>query len=658
MFLLPGLAWAQENRVEQLKHQITTAPEDTAKVGLLCELSREYRLSDVKKSMEHAKSALALAKRLHYAKGEAKAIGLIGNGHLVLGEFDKAFPNYFTSLRIGQELKDTALLVSTYNSLGILCFKTNDEKRALQYYNKSFELALKTNNQSGLARVYNNQGDIYESRGEFSKALAYYQKAANIQQKLGDKKSYAVNLLNIGNLYNAMGKPAQGLPFLFKALQLDEEINNLMNMTVTLRGIATSYVGLRQLDTALKYALKSYEVAEETESGKKIVASARLLAEIYASKGEYQQAYHYQQAFARQDSVLDNERQNRVAAEIIARYETKQKDLENLELKAQKRLQEAEIRQQEITLMLGWAVLGLMLLVVGGLYLSRQHFRNISRQLREATSLLTFKNEQITAQKEEICRQSKSLQQKNAQLDRHNSFKNKIFSIVSHDLRAPFSSIQGILQLVQNRTLTEGEVKRIFETLGRNMEVMVNMMNNLLAWSKAQMKGSALEMQPLNLHEFAGQSLEVVYEQAQAKQVKLHNQVSPDLMLFTDKERLAFVLRNLLSNAIKFCFESGEITLSARKAEAGVVVKVQDTGKGISERNLAKLFSEKRFTTPGTFKEEGTGLGLMLCKELVESLGGEITVQSVENQGSTFIIFLPCVVKNEQVQELENAVQA
>ncbi|WP_181307084.1 tetratricopeptide repeat-containing sensor histidine kinase [Rufibacter sp. XAAS-G3-1] len=637
--------------MEQLLRQAESAPQDTSQVSLLCDLSRQYMLTDVKTGMQHAKEAHVLAKRLRFSKGEAQAIGLIGSGHLVLGEYDKALPYYYTALKIAEQLKDTALLVATYNSLGILCYKTKDDRRAFQNYELAQAFALKTNNRVALGKVYNNIGNIHEDNGDYAKALGFYEKAAAIQRETGVKKSYAIGLLNIGNVYTLMNKPQEALPYLFQALQIDEELHNNMNMTVTLHGIAKSYLALRQTETALDYAKRSYEVAKKTESGKKIIAAAQLLAEIYASRKEYEKAYTYQQIFARQSAKLGIERQNRTAAEIIAKFESDKRELENLKLKAQRRIQAIEIEQQKAAMWFAGVILFLLSILVVILYFSRRHFKVMSRQLQEATDLLLQNNQKITAQKEEISKQSSVLERKNHQLDRHNSFKSKIFSIVTHDLRTPFSSIQGILQLVQNRTFTEDEVKRIFESLGKNMEVVVSMMDNLLGWSKAQMQGSSLELQSFQLYDFVEQNLQVMSEQASAKGVYLVNRIDRQVRIFSDKERLAFVLRNLLGNAIKFSFEGGEVTLEMREEEAGVSLMVSDTGKGISEKHQAKLFSDNRFTTLGTSKEKGTGLGLMLCKELMESLGGDITVQSVENQGSSFTIFLPChVQKMEQEQ--------
>ncbi|MFB9862808.1 tetratricopeptide repeat-containing sensor histidine kinase [Rufibacter immobilis] len=645
LLLLPGHLFAQQNRVEELERQLASASSDTARVNIGCALSREYMLYDVLKAMEQGRSSQALAKKAKYPKGEAEAIGLIGHGHLVLGEYDKAFPFFYTSLKIGQQLKDTALLVTTYNNLGILSFRTKDEKRALQHYGTAQTLALKTNNQNGLGRVYNNLGNIYETRKDYATALNYYQKAAEIHRQTGNRKSYGVGLANIGNAYNFMGKPAQGLPYLQEALQIDEELGNNMNKTVTLGGIANIYQNLNQPQKALRYAQQSYEVAVGTVSSKKIMAAAQRLADLYASVEDFENAYKYQTVFAQEDIKLNMEQQNQKAAEIASKYENSQQELENIKLKAQQRIQALDIAQQQKTMWFEGAILLLLLLLAIGLYISKQNFKKISQQLQEATSMLLLKNEEITAQKEEISTQAAILESNNAQLDRHNSFKSKIFSIVSHDLRSPFNTIQGILQLVQNRTLTEGEVKRIFESLGRNMEVVVNMMNNLLGWSKAQMQGSSLELHPVNLHEMVRENFSVMEAQAKAKEVRLFNIVNKDLTVLTDKERLAFVLRNLVANAIKFSFAGGVVTLEAQQEENGISFVVTDTGKGISERNLAKLFSDKRFTTPGTAREQGTGLGLMLCKELMESLGGEIKVESVVNQGSVFTIYLPCTVQ-------------
>jgi signal transduction histidine kinase len=249
------------------------------------------------------------------------------------------------------------------------------------------------------------------------------------------------------------------------------------------------------------------------------------------------------------------------------------------------------------------------------------------------------------------------LQQQNKELEKHSEFKNKIFSLVSHDLRAPFNSIKGILNLEKTRTMSEADVKHIFGLLGKETDVTMNMLQNLLVWSRAQMEVNHVNLQPVNLRLLVDENVQVAASHAALKNITLTNTVAEDVFALADKERLNFVLRNLLMNAVKFTYEGGEIKLQMRVQGSSLSLMVSDNGQGIAPRYISKLFSDERFTTRGTLNEKGTGLGLMLCKEFVESIQGTIEVESEEGRGSTFYVTLqkadePVAAPNETTQLL------
>jgi signal transduction histidine kinase len=283
-----------------------------------------------------------------------------------------------------------------------------------------------------------------------------------------------------------------------------------------------------------------------------------------------------------------------------------------------------------------------MLILLLLLYRSRLHLKAASAKLLQANHLLQGQHLEISRQKNELAAQALKLRTQNGQLEKHNNFKNKVFSIISHDLRSPFGSIKSVLDLVQSEQLPTDALPPIFKLLSKDVEVSMNMLNNLLVWSKAQLTETNITLQPVNLQQLAEENIQLVASKAEQKNIKLVNEIEPTAVALADKERLNFVLRNLIMNAIKFTFDGGEIKLHALpEAENKIAIAVSDTGKGISPHHLLKLFTEERFTTLGTAREKGTGLGLMLCKEFIESLQGKIMVKSEEGTGSTFLIKLP-----------------
>ncbi|WP_192820364.1 tetratricopeptide repeat-containing sensor histidine kinase [Rufibacter sp. LB8] len=643
LFFLPGLGLAQNPIADSLQLALANATTDTARIRLHCELGRHLVQTDLQASDQHAAAAEKLSIKNKFLSGQARALNLFANNLLVRGEFDQALAKYYQALKIGQQTKDTLTLFATYNGLGVLSYKTKDETRALLHYQSAFDLALKSNNRLNQSKVYNNLGNIFETKGNYQKALAYFKKSEAIQRATPDKKSWAISLLNLGNVYTLMQQPQKGLPFLYKALEVDQAIGNKMNQTVTLVHLAKAYRALQNLPKALVYAEQGYAVAHETKSSKKIIAAAKVLQELHEVQKNYQQAYVYQGIVKDHEDRLDLENQSVASSKIVARFEAEKHELENQKLKAEQERQAIALQLQKDTMWLEGGLILLMFVLLGVSFLSRRQLRRAYLQLREAHQQMQAQNLEISTQKEEISKQSAILKTQNLQLERHNNAKNKIFSIVAHDLRSPFTTIKGALDLAQGHPLSDQDIKRIFGVLSKDVEVVMAMMDNLLIWSRSQMEGTTLQVQTLELSTATDATLDLMAILAAKKGVSLTSTIETSLLVQADKERLSFVLRNLLMNALKFSFEGGQIQVFAKKEMGQVLLSVQDQGKGISEKHLAKIFSGARFTTLGTAQEAGTGLGLMLCKELMESMAGSISVASHEGKGSTFTISLPLV---------------
>ncbi|MFC6998901.1 tetratricopeptide repeat-containing sensor histidine kinase [Rufibacter roseus] len=641
IFLYPFASLAQQSQIDSLSAALSKSSSDSAKVILHCALSKQYALSDVPKATQHAKAAEKVATKINSLSGLATALNQQGHLHLVLGEFDKSLALFYRALTLGLKAKDTTQLLVTYTKLGVLNKKTKDQKRALENYAIAENLAKKAKDNLALSKVYNNIGSLHADNTEYKKALKYFYKSAEIPNALSDKQSYAITLQNIGEMYIKLNQPATAREYLFKAAKLDAEVQNKMNMPVTFGTLAQSYLAEQNYKEALVYALKSMDIATQTGSSKKISASAKLLQSIYEEQQNFTQAYKYQSLYLEHQDKLDAESQNRAAAEITARYENDKRDLETQKLRAEKESQLVKIEHQRVVLGLCITFLVLAFMVLVELVLRRKHLKAANNELKNVSHQLKNQNEEIIRQKEEIQLQAIALQKQNELLEKHNHFKSKVFSIVSHDLRSPFTTIQGVLQLGQGNLMSEQDMKRIFGLLSKDVDVVLEMLNNILVWSGNQMEEDALQIKPISAFDLVEDCLQLVTDKAEQKNILFENQIEQNAAVLADRERLAFVFRNLLMNAVKFSYPGDKVTLKAQEENGALVIKVSDTGKGISERNLAKLFTKVRFTTLGTSQEVGTGLGLMLCKELLESMGGTISVESVEGKGTTFSVVLP-----------------
>ena len=220
----------------------------------------------------------------------------------------------------------------------------------------------------------------------------------------------------------------------------------------------------------------------------------------------------------------------------------------------------------------------------------------------------------------------------------------KFLSIIAHDLRSPFSSIIGILELLKmslkefNKTEIEEYVNIVYSSANNTLTLL----DNLLVWAVSQNKEKNFKPIKINLYELLREEIENLKTLASQKHISMSHTIKPDLNVTADIQMVKTILRNLISNAIKYTNINGEIVIDASEVKQYVEVAIKDNGIGMSKEDQKKLFKIDSFhSTPGTLDEKGTGLGLLLCKEFVELHGGNIHIESERGKGSRFTFTLP-----------------
>lgn len=242
---------------------------------------------------------------------------------------------------------------------------------------------------------------------------------------------------------------------------------------------------------------------------------------------------------------------------------------------------------------------------------------------------------------------------KNIQLELVNGEKNKLFSIVAHDLRSPLASIQSYLELLTAFPLKEEEKKEIELKLLSLTKNTSNMMANLLSWSKSQLEGVQVNIQTLNLMKTLRDMLKVETSIAHEKEIILTHHIDENIYVRADANMLLLVIRNLINNAIKFTPEGGNIQIMAAVTD-DCRITVIDSGNGIAESDQKHVFSLKAKSTFGTNNEKGVGLGLILCKEFIELQNGSIEFISTQGSGTSFMVSVPAFKLNIDSSSQQN----
>ena len=241
----------------------------------------------------------------------------------------------------------------------------------------------------------------------------------------------------------------------------------------------------------------------------------------------------------------------------------------------------------------------------------------------------------------EIQKQSNQLQQQATELDQLNSLKNKLFSVISHDLKAPMYALRNLFENMQSQDMPAEEIKAMIPEVKQDLNYTVGLMENLLNWARSQMQSHSVKAHAMNLQDLIDDVVRVLHLQAEAKNIGIENKANGAVFAWADADMIHLVLRNLISNAIKFTPPGGHISIGASELAAFTEVYVQDTGKGMSPKEIKKINDQEFYTTNGTAHEQGTGLGLMLCKEFLAKNDGHMRIESEPGKGSIFSFTLP-----------------
>jgi len=272
-------------------------------------------------------------------------------------------------------------------------------------------------------------------------------------------------------------------------------------------------------------------------------------------------------------------------------------------------------------------------------------WRTLEKENRRAKEL-EFRREQEEKERleNEVQLRTNEIKKQNIQLEEVNHVKDKLFSVVSHDIKGPLSSLHLALTLAKSGALSTEEFQELTASLELRLSQTSEFIDNLLQWAKLQMRGETFEPDKLDVSALARESMLLLESECSQKKITLKNSLQGTFNAYADLNMMRSVIRNLLTNAIKFTQPNGTITINAYLVDTKIIISVSDTGVGIPSVHRDRLFTLTSVTTEGTHNEKGTGLGLLLCREFVEKNGGKIWFESVEGKGTTFFFSLPVYV--------------
>ncbi|PKP47006.1 MAG: hypothetical protein CVT92_17235 [Bacteroidetes bacterium HGW-Bacteroidetes-1] len=370
---------------------------------------------------------------------------------------------------------------------------------------------------------------------------------------------------------------------------------------------------LLQHEKAIQYALEALEYAKANGIIIYEIMVYKSLYTSYYELGDYKNAYEY---FNRYTELWGQTYNDDLKLNLLIQKHKHETEMNRIELLNKKK----NVRFV--------AVSSTLIIIVLGVF-----------------SFILFKNnKKKKALLDELHKKNNFISQQNDKLTIANATKDKFFSIIAHDLKSPFNSIIGfsniLIERVQEKDYEgiENDAGIILQSSHRAMDLLMNLME----WSRSQTGRIEFNPEHIDMVKLICETVTLFENVARQKSILLNMTLPPTSFVFADKAMISTILRNLIANAIKFTNTGGRITVFTNEKPEGLTVSVSDNGVGIPKASRDNLFRiDKTYSTPGTNKEKGTGLGLILCKEFVDKHGGKIWAESVEAKGSTFHFSIP-----------------
>ncbi len=677
--LINVAALAQQKKLDSLLALNTHyKKEDSIKVVYLNNVFKEYsRLNNLEKLEQFSAEAIRIAKQLPRSFSLTKTyfrLGLCYHGksmylqaidnynkgievannrkdknsaagfYLNLSALYQAVPNYAKALeasdsavKLYNQLEDKEQVSSCYMNIGSIYNDLQKPVQAVAYIQKALAVFLKfdeginygvSSAYQGIASSYSKATDAelitlgIKPEEKYKESLELLFKAIKVAEASGDGASTQIAPLNndIGKTYEKMGNQKFALAYHKKALalynQTSEDKNSIGDILFSLGNF---YAAKKDYDSSLYYLNKSLQIGKENKLLLIQQQALEKISNVYEKTGKFENAIiFYKDYITIKEEIINAEKEKEITRkQLQIDFAIKENDY-----KLVQQVADGKIKQQELQISLDkkvkifLAVAIALALIIGAL---------IFYDRRKTQKLNTIINQQKIA------------------LEKLGNVKDKIFSVVSHDMRAPVNSLISFINILEDGNMPPEKLNLYAKDLKQNLSYTSALMNNLLNWAASQMQGFKPVKENFDLSATVTEVANTLQHHWQQKNVVIKNNIAPNTLINADANMMAAILRNLLSNAIKYSYKETAIILSAEQNETGCNILVQDAGTGMQPELLDAFNSIVQHQTQskrGTANEKGTGLGLLLCKTFTQQMGGKITAYNNE-KGTSFKIWLP-----------------
>ncbi|REE08568.1 tetratricopeptide repeat protein [Winogradskyella pacifica] len=670
VYLISISVFSQSEKIDKLTVQIAYLNADSTKVDMSLVLINElFKQKDYSKALLYINETSKLSDDLKYIKGQAESSYIRALIFTERNDYFNAIDNYKRSRNLYLQIKDTLGVAKVSNSIGLVEIKRGNYKVGLQNSLSAIDIFEKQYLKDELSAAYNNLAEAYYKTNQIDKAIEYNFKALEVRKEINDKDGIKISTKNIAGLYSILKEHRKAIEYYEKALDILNPKTDQDLRGEILPKLGSEYLRFKEYDKASEYLLEglkynrqqdnkegllralnaighlnlqnkklklaerqlneAYEIAQKTDDKTELLENYKLHIALDSTRGYYQNAFFWQNKFYNLKDSLSKINRPVFPTELehldLINDNSNRKDLtDNTESKA------TEVSTSLSNPYILYGVLAAFIVLLGLLIYSLLKTKTHKDALEKQKDILA--EEQI---------RTEAILEQTHHLEEVNQVKDKLFSIVSHDLKDSISSIKAFLDLLNEDSISKDEFYELIPELSENANNASSLLFNLLNWSKSQMQNLEPKPELFNIQEVFQTKIALVEQKVEDKRIVLIDE-SQDDFIYADRSMVEIVIQNLITNAVKFSRTGDVITISNIEANGKSLICIEDTGVGISKDNIDKLFAaHKNFTTAGTKNEKGTGLGLSIAKDLVELNNGRIWVESTEHVGSKFFVELP-----------------
>ena len=596
----------------------------TSQIDSLNEKAFEVKRFDVNRALQILAATDNASETENYLHG--KAISYLYQAAIFQqnGDSQRALVLFIQSQNLSEKINDSLNMARAEEQIALLKKQKGNTAEVEQLLQQTISLYKRLGKTTDMVNALNSLGHIRLDNSDFDEALQLFNEALAVSEKNHYTDGIKTTYFHFGLVYKAKKEYGQAVDYIEKSLAINQREHDLYNVAQCYLTLASISIQTKNTQVARQQASQAFAAASAIGSLQLQSEAAGTFVDIFRADNDAPGIIEWQQKqIGFQQQIADKGKKNAIGFIDILKAQ------QASSLKAQQ-----QVQQRTALLVIAAIIIAIIILMGLPFYRNYKRAKMFSIEVEQ-------KNAIIEKHSQSLDQLNKAISRQNAKLEEENKMKDKLLSIISHDLRHPLVNTKSILDLINLKLVSPKETNELLEQLEAQYIRSLSLLDNLLFWIRGQMKGIKLERARVNMHQLLNVLIEEQRMPLQNKQIRITNELDKGIDWFAEKEMLKIIFRNLITNAIKFTPSEGTIQLYSVQHDETAYIIVKDSGIGMTKETLEKVNARQYYSSKGTSNEKGSGFGLMLVRDLVIRLNGELMIESEPGRGSTFVIKFP-----------------